>query len=121
METETQILATNRNGNLHVNLHGQFTPETAAELTSTIAHTYQGKGNIFIHTAHVTDIEPESKRVFSEHVNLLGLPRENMYLTGIKGLDISPDQFRVIVYEKKKAGCCGRCRNCKCHDENLNP
>jgi len=117
METGTQILATNRNGNLHVNLHGHFTPETAAELTSTIAHTYQGKGNIFIHTAHITDIAPESKQVFTDHINLLGLPRENMYLTGIKGLDISPDQGRVIVYEKKKAGCCGRCRNCKCHDE----
>jgi hypothetical protein len=116
MTTEARILATNRNGNLHVNLHGQFTAATAAELTSTIAQTYQGKGNIFIHTAHVTVIEPESKRVFADHVSQLGLPREKLYMTGIKGLDISPDQVRVIVYEKKKGGCCGRCRNCKCHD-----
>ncbi len=38
METNA-IHADQRNGNLHLNLHGDFTTETALRLTSTIART----------------------------------------------------------------------------------
>lgn len=117
METNA-IHADQRNGNLHLNLHGDFTTETALRLTSTIARTYSGRGNIFIHTAQVADIAPESRHTFAEQISMLGLPQEKMYLTGIKGLDISPDKGKVIVYEKKKKGCCGKCRDCKCHDHD---
>lgn len=117
METNA-IHADHRNGNLHVNLHGDFTAETALRLTSTIARTYNGRGNIFIHTAQVAEIAPESRHIYAEQISTLGLPQEKMYLTGIKGLDISQDKGRVIVYEKKKKGCCGKCRGCKCHDNN---
>lgn len=112
------IHADHRNGNLHVNLHGDFTAETAVHLTSTIARAYTGKGNIFIHTAQVTAIAPESRHTLSEQISVLGLPQEKMYLTGIKGLDISPDKGRVIVYEKRQKGCCGKCRDCNCHDKH---
>ncbi len=118
MESATQIQAIQRNGNLHIDLHGQFTPETAVELTATITQAYQGKGNIFIHTAQVTTIAPESRCAFADHLSLSGLPREHLYLTGVKGLDISPDKGRVIVYEKREKGCCGRCKNCKCDSKN---
>lgn len=120
MEITHPIHTDQRNGNLHVNLHGHFTPEIAAELPSTIARLYRGTGNIFIHTAKVTAVTPGSRSVFAHYLQLLDLPREKMYLTGIKGLDISPDKGRVIVYEKKKKGCCGRCRDCSCHG-NINP
>ena len=55
METNA-IHADQRNGNLHLNLHGDFTTETALRLTSTIARTYSGRGNIFIHTAQVAAV-----------------------------------------------------------------
>lgn len=115
METSA-MHADHRNGNLHVNLHGDFTAETALRLTNTIARIYSGRGNIFIHTAQVTEIAPESRHAFAEQISMLGLPQEKMYLTGIKGLDISPDKGRVIVYEKRQKGCCGKCRACKGHD-----
>jgi hypothetical protein len=111
------IQADQRNGNLHINLDGQFTAETAVQLTSTIARSYSGQGNIFIHTAKVTAIAPESRTAFADQMHVLGLPQDKMYMTGVKGLEISPDKGRVIVYEKKKKGCCGKCRNCSCHDK----
>jgi len=117
MESTTSIQAIHRNGNLHVDLHGHFSPEIAAELTHTLSRTYRGKGNIFIHTAALVSIAPESQAAFADHLSLSGLPREHLYLTGIKGLEISPDKGRVIVYEKRKKGCCGRCRDCKCDDK----
>lgn len=117
MDTQPQIHAVHRNGNLHVDLQGHFTPVNAVELTSTITRTYRGKGNIFIHTARLTSVAPEAKRAFGHCLDSSGLPRDHVYLTGRKGLDISPDSGRVIVYEKKKTGCCGRCRGCACHDK----
>lgn len=118
MDIRLQIQAVHRNGNLHVNLQGDFTSKTAGELTSTIARTYQGKGNIFIHTAKLTSVAPDAKHAFGQSIGSEGLPQNNIYLTGRKGLDISPDKGRVIVYEKKKPGCCGRCRGCTCHDKD---
>lgn len=117
MDTQPQIHAVHRKGNLHVDLQGHFTAATADELTSAIAQAYRGKGNIFIHTAHLASVTPDAKHAFGHCLGSSGLPRDNVYLTGKKGLDISPDQGKVIIYEKKKTGCCGRCRDCTCHDK----
>lgn len=118
MNQQQPVDAAYRNGNLHINLNGHFSSAIAIELTSTIATVYEGKGNVFIHTANVTSIEEPSKNVLADHIKFLGLPCERMYLTGEKGLDISPDNIKVIVYKKKKKGCCGRCQNCTCHKEH---
>lgn len=106
-----------RNGNLHINLEGMFTPDTAAQLTMVMERTYIGEGNIFIHTAGLTDIEPNSKLAFNNLLGISDLPKENVYLTGEKGLDISHDSGKVIVHKKKKHGHggCGKCKNCTCH------
>ena len=118
MDSRQQIQTTLRNGNLHVQLEGQFTPATAEELTSAIAQVYRGKGNIFIHTAKITSVSPDSRNTFAQCINVSGLPQQNVYLTGSKGLDFSPDNIRVIVHKQKKNGCCGRCRDCRCHNDN---
>ena len=116
MEQTTSINASHRNGNLHVNLSGHFSSETAAEVSNVIAQIYTGTGNIFIHTAQITTIAPDSRSALNNHVSCLGIPEKNLYLTGVKGLEISPERCKVIVYEKKKKGCCGRCKECSCHD-----
>jgi hypothetical protein len=118
MHYKQPVDAAYRNGNLHINLNGHFTAATAVELSSAIALFYEGKGNVFIHTANVTSVEPQSKSVLADHIKLLGLPSERLYLTGMKGLDLSPDNIKVIVYEKKKKGCCGKCKDCDCKKEH---
>lgn len=115
MESAHQIHANERNGNLHIDLEGQFTPETAVLLTSAIARAYRGRGNIFIHTTKITSISPESKSVFADNIRMLGLPQENLYLTGSKGLDIASDRAKIISHERKKKSCCGRCKDCACN------
>ena len=114
------IDAANRNGNLHINVQGAFTAEAASCLTHAIARSYLGKGNIFIHTARIIDIAPESRQILVKQLEALCLPLENLYLTGKQGLAISPDRCKVIVYEKKKKGCCERCTDCPCHDDARN-
>jgi anti-anti-sigma regulatory factor len=105
MNQQQPVAAAYRNGNLHINLNGHFSSAVAVELSSTIATVYAGKGNVFIHTANVTSIDETSKGVLADHIKRLGLPRERLYLTGEKGLDISPDNIKVIVYQKKKWLC----------------
>lgn len=117
MENVTRINADQRNGNLHINLDGRFTTDIAAQLTMVMAKAYQGKGNIFIHTSRITEIAPDSRFTFTNLLGLSGLPKDNIYLTGKKGLDICHDTGKVIVRKEKKHGhdCCGKCKNCTCH------
>lgn len=116
METISRIEADQRNGNLHIHLAGQFTMETARRLTTTMARNYRGSGNIFIHTESITKVAPDSRQAFGDLMGMAVLPRENIYMIGSKGLEICPDAGKVIIPDKKKHKCCGRCKNCRCHE-----
>jgi len=121
MQHQTCINSNQRNGNLHINIDGHFTPNIAAQLTMTIAKVYQGKGNIFIHTEKITDVAPESKYTFTNLLGISGLPQNNIYLTGEKGLKFCHDAGKVIVRKTKKHGIggCGKCKNCSCQKKGL--
>jgi hypothetical protein len=117
MEKKTaQINADHRNGNLHINLDGRFTTDSAELLTLVMAGAYKGAGNIFIHTRRVTEVAPDSRVVFLDLQVKTGLPKDNIYLTGEKGLDICHDAGKVIVRKEKSHGHtgCGKCGNCTC-------
>lgn len=117
METSTPIKTAHRNGNLHVDIHGLFDPNIADHLTSRIAAEYNGSGNIFIHTDGVTTVDPQAKKVFGELIGKHRLPHQKLYLTGHLGFAVSPDNIKVIAHREKKDKCCGKCRDCKCHDK----
>jgi hypothetical protein len=114
MNSIQSIKIRHRKGNVHVDLLGHFTAEMAADVTSLISEAYRGKGNIFVHTAEILSVSPGLKQIFAQYLETSGLPQANLYLTGNKGLEFSPDNIKVIVYEKKKNGCGGRCKDCKC-------
>jgi hypothetical protein len=118
MQQMQNIYADERNGNLHINLKGHFTPDTAAMLTLTMAKTYQGKGNIFIHTERITGVAPDSRYAFTNLLGMSGLPQDNVYLTGKQGLEICHDTGKVIVRKEKKHdhnNGCGKCKTCSCN------
>jgi hypothetical protein len=114
MDSVQNIKIRHRKGNVHVDLLGHFTAEMAADVTSLISDVYCGKGNIFVHTAEILSVAPDLKHIFAQYIETSGLPQANLYLTGSKGLEFSPDNIKVIVYKKKKKGCGGRCKDCKC-------
>jgi hypothetical protein len=118
METTHAIQATERNGNLHIELQGHFSAATAAILTDSIRNTYRGNGNIFIHTAGIISVSPDSRKAFAARLMQAGLPSDKLFLMGTKGLDLSPEKVRVIIVPEKKKACCGRCQNCKCGNDN---
>lgn len=116
MEAANHIEANQRNGNLHIDLAGRFTTETALRLTATMARSYRGSGNIFIHTERITEVAPDSRLAFGDLMGQSSLPPENVYMIGRKGLEICPDAGKVIIHDKKKLRCSGRCKNCRCQE-----
>lgn len=96
MKNETQISASKRNGNLHIQVEGQVTPKSMAQVTIIMAKMSRGSGNIFIHTHRVTNIAPKSSNAFNKLIQLSGLRRDNIFLTGKKGIDFCCDRNRVI-------------------------
>ncbi len=116
METRDCFEVDLRNGNLHIDIEGRFTQDTAEALTSAMVATYKGEGNIFIHTSKITDVAPDSRMTFGNLLGGSGIPKSNVYLMGERGSDLSSESTRVIKPKKKKHGhgSCGRCKNCKC-------
>ncbi len=114
MKDLARVNAEQRNGNLHIKLHGRFTPDVAAQLTMVMIKIYQGKGNIFIHTDMVTAIAPNSRYAFANLLKTSDLPRNNIYLTGKSGLDICCASLKFITRKEKKQGGCGEYGDCKC-------
>jgi len=97
-------------------LAGQFDVDTAMLLTSHMSKSYTGKGNIFIHTAAITEVSPQSKKMFNSMLGGFNLPSTKIYLMGEKGHEICHENGKVIVKKERPAGhkSCGRCKNCKC-------
>ncbi len=116
-QVHSEITTEQRNGNLHINLEGIFTSYTAAKATFLMQKHYSGTGNIFLHTKKVSQVSEAAKPVFKTLMDSGDLPQENIYFTGKKGLTISSDTGKVIIWKKKKNGhsCCGKCKNCTCH------
>lgn len=116
MNNGMQMRIDKRKGNMHIKLDGSFTPDGAAKLTMLLSKSYEGKGNIFIHTDKITHIAPDSRYAFCDLLDLSGLPGEKIYLMGKKGLEFCHDRGKVIVARKKQHGHsgCGRCKNCSC-------
>ena len=110
------IATRHRNGNLHVDLHGLFDAALADRLTRSIAEEYNGRGNIFIHTDGLTTVHPEAREAFGLLLNHHRLPMDRLYLNGQLGFTVGPDRVKVIASARKEKKCCGRCRDCKCHD-----
>lgn len=116
LDRSNVINSSERNGNLHIKLQGQFGVDTAMELSAHLSQKYRGRGNIFIHTADITAVSPQSKEMFSSMIGVLNLPSGNIYFMGEKATEICSDIGKIIVRKTKKHGhkSCGKCKNCKC-------
>lgn len=116
IRNSSEIKFEERNGNLHVKLHGHFGVDTAMELTASISRKYKTGRNVFIHTSGITAVSAQSKEMFQSMLGVYNLPAKNVYLMGEKGKQICHDEGRVIISQKSHGhkGCGGRCKNCKC-------
>lgn len=115
MEFKQQIRIDQRNGNLHIEVDGTFSPDTAAKLATLITRSYEGTGNIFIHTKRITEVAMGSKFALNSLIEICDLPSENIYFIGEKGFLLGDNAAKVIIRKKTKGHrCSGKCNTCKC-------
>lgn len=103
MKVAAKINAEHKGGNLHISVHGRFTPTTAAQLTLLMGKSPRLVGNIIIHTDDISRISPRSKHAFHKLVDLLKLPQNTMYFFGKNGPALCNNSKRIIQNVKRKA------------------
>ncbi|MEW6593628.1 MAG: hypothetical protein AB1413_02030 [Thermodesulfobacteriota bacterium] len=100
------------NGNLHIELCGNFTASGAARLAEVIGNASPAKSNVYVNTHDVHDVSPEGVTLFAKLAKGLKTAHQ-LILVGEKGFAIAPEGCQVIVDEQDKGGC-RNCTNCRC-------
>ncbi|MCF8056380.1 MAG: hypothetical protein K9K37_07055 [Desulfocapsa sp.] len=100
MRALTRICTDQVSGNLHIALHGWFTPIAAAQLVLVMERMYQERGTIIIHTDNISTVAPKSRAALNRLLDLVNVPREDIYFFGEKGVDICCDTQRIILNKK---------------------
>ena len=77
-------------GNLLIDLKGDFDGNTAWELVNRIALEYDGSGMIFINTEKVEDVVPFGGALLENLICSSTFPRNKMVFEGAKRLMIDP-------------------------------
>lgn len=102
-------------GNLHIRARGVFDGNSAHELLALLRERYTGAGRVFVDTSELEEILPLASSQFRSGLRVTPVPARSLFFKGKKGFHLAPDGSRVlIVREKKKGGCCGKCAVCTC-------
>ncbi len=114
------IYSIEKDGNLHMQLHGKFDINTAIQLTAFMSKSYNGEGNIFIDMENVTDVTSQSQKMFESMLGVFELPRQNVFFIRENGLEFSYNEGSFFQQEKEEngidsCGCNGKCKNCTCN------
>ncbi len=91
-------------GNLHIRVEGRFSRSLAMDLVSVIRNNFHGNGTVYIHTGAVTSVEPLAGEMFAELLDVAGVSREFICLTG---------EFGSRIWEKGNHLHTEGCRTCK--------
>ncbi len=118
------IYSTEKNGDLHMQLHGIFDINTAIQLSAFMSESYNGEGNIFINMANVTDVTSQSQKMFESMLGVFELPKQNIFLIKENGLEFRHDGITFSEQKKEEkstdnCGCGRKCngkgKNCTCN------
>ncbi len=102
-------------GNLHIRARGIFDGNSAHELLTLLRERYTGAGRVFVDTSELEEILPVASSQFRSGLHVTPVPAGNLFFKGKKGFHLAPDGSRVlIIREKKKSRCCGKCAVCTC-------
>lgn len=96
------MISNTRLGNLHIHLEGEFDIATVKKVARCISNTWNGSGNVFIHTQKVTEIQPDSRQIFETMVGLYDLSKENIFFVGEPGRKLCREHDRVFISSSKK-------------------
>jgi len=79
MRKLTRICTHKVHGNLHITLHGRFTPNVAARLVLVMDKMFQERGTIIIHTEDISSVTSNARAAFDRLIDLVEVPQESIY------------------------------------------
>lgn len=126
MKTSATLEYRHSHNNLHVQLGGSFSEESAFSLLTLLKREYHSGGRVFINTDGLSDVDKNGANVLHMQWSSLDIPAGLLFLKGEKGMALAPQGSRILIVRKNaeaspkpaalhKHKCCGKCANCKCH------
>lgn len=107
------------NGNMHVGVSGEFNANTAEAVLEILKTAYTGSGRIFIDTAKIHNVVESGAEYFKKAFARTEVPLSSLFFKGEMGRDIGPNGSKLIILkEKEKKHCCGKCTNCSCKNHH---
>lgn len=111
------------NGNMHVDVSGEFNQNTAEAILEILQSAYTGSGRIFIDTVKINSIAESGAEYFKSAFAAINIPAAILFFKGEKGRNIGPNGSKLLLIKErdKKAhtGCCGKCKNCTCKNHHV--
>ena len=99
MRKKFQLNYRHSNGDLFINLTGEFDGMCAWELIKTINRKKTGSGRIFIDTNGLIRTAASGLELFKSHMSERKMPPDWLYFKGEKGFRMAPDGSRVIIFK----------------------
>lgn len=119
MSQDFKMVTRKENGNLYVDVRGDFDGSSAWELIRLLEETFKGKGRVVIDTGHLQTVSPFGASTFRVRLNKETVPAVCLVFKGARATEIAIDGSRI----EKKTGketclCNGKCRECHCKDSD---
>lgn len=115
MSANFAIESHNSNGDLYLELSGDFDGNSACELINKIKTDYIGNGRILINTKKVGVFNAFGKDVFEKLLNPSIIPKSKVVFQGAKGFEIYPVEIKKENNNNRSnCQCNSNCRNCAC-------
>lgn len=114
-------------GNMHIDLHGDFTTSSAKEFIHCLTRVYEGTGRVFVETENLKALSDSGIRYFRDYLSSTKVLAHNLYLKGERGFQLVPNGSKVLISSKKSkdarssCACGGTCggANAK-HEDGVN-
>ena len=119
MTNQYQITSGYAEGDLHINIYGDFDGSSAWALIHTIHDQYRRAGRIVIDTRRITSLVPFGLATFKSRLDPRRVPLDRLVFVGENSVHIAPQGCRLVsVKNEGSCGCEGRCSECTCKEKH---
>jgi|GEM_PF-930184 len=114
MSINFKISSKQNNGDLHIDMYGDFDGSSACELANAIKMEYPGTGEIFINTKNLSEINQFGSVVLENIAAVQNLPVDSMVFIGFAETVRGQAGYALFRSHSEHdcSKCDGRCKKC---------
>ena len=113
MSINFKISSKQNDGDLYIDMHGDFDGSSACELANAIKMKYPGTGKVFINTKNLSKVNQFGSVVLKNIVAVQGLPVDSMVFIGLAETVRGQSGYALLkVNGHDCSKCNGKCSKC---------